>query len=530
MSQGLSDLDDAVLASRTAPEILSAVSQVVWAVMHGTTCPKEMVPSQNDLRESWEILGDAVEETMERLNAVLVDRANDSVDFAHWEIVERVAEPAGSPLPGWETPRLAAIRYHTDPESGIVSLKILPLEHVHAEWLKVQVGKKVRHPLAPLVAAWQKRPLVVEPDRRTTAIIPASARVRELVQVRLTDMPAASGLPSLGLQTEGMALLPGFEHDRANPLLLLYDASRTVPAHGENEVPLPFRLWILGVTAASIGPYHQLRRMRLTLRDMSEWLWPGGWHRGRDLPKLRQTLQSLVYLYMPWERRQWLSVRPVTLPGETTRLDDILYLDVELPPGSEQGPMISRPHLSRYGAESARKFRGYLAASYYLDTYGTRNGKVIQATRPEVVRDEQGQILGADSQPLRDRSGKLADRYTDPRAVRTGRRERNPAVDRYPVQGAKDILRMVYPLGVDDRKNRKRAREALEALAGDGVILLETGKVRSGEQGLRILPPHGWGPDWSVDSPAQPATPTCPTGHADLPNRPRRPAQPATLS
>ena len=501
MSQGLSDLDDAVLASRTAPmipKILSAVSQVVWAVKHSTTCPTEMVPSQRDLHESWEeILGDAVEETMERLNAVLVDGANACGDFAHWEILERVVGPTGDLFPGWETPLLAAMWYHADPESGSVSVKILTLEHVHAEWLRVQARNNVRHPLAPLVAAWQKRPLVVDPVHRTTAIIPASARVRELVQVQLTAMPAASGLPSLGPKAAGMALLP-----RANSLLLLYDASRTAPSHGENEVPLPFRLWILGVTAASIGPYHQLRRVRLTLRDMSEWLWPGGWHRGRDLPRLRQTLQHLVCLYMPWERRLWLSVRPVTLPGETTRLDDTLYLDVELPPGSEQGPMISRPHLSRYGAESARKFRAYLGISYYIDTYGTRKGKVIQATRPEVLRDEQGQILGVDGKAVRDRRGRPTDRYTDPRAVRTGRRERNPAVDRYPVQGAKDMLRMVYPLGVDDRKNRKRAREALEALAGDGVILLEAGKARSGEQGLRILPPHGWGPDWSVDSPA----------------------------
>ena len=500
MNRDSSDLDFAVLDARTAPEILSAVSRVVWATGQSTECPAEMIPSENDLLEWWEVVPvDATEEAAQRLNSVLVDRADCPRDITHWELIERVYGPGSTTLPGWEGPLLAAMVYHTDPDSGTTSIKILPLADVHTEWLKVY--DRVRHPLAPLVTAWQKRPLLVEPDRRTTAIIPAPARVRDLVP--LPDMPAASGLASLGPMTEGMALLPNFEHDRANPLLLLHDASGTSPSDGENEVPLPFRLWILGVTAASIGPHHQLRRVRLTLRDMADWLWPGGWHRGRDLPKLRQTLQHLVHIYIPWERRLWLSVRAVTLPGETTRLDDTLYLDVELPPGSGQGPMISRPHLSKYGAESARKFRGYLAASYYIDTYGTRKGRIIQATRPEVMRDEQGQIVGVDGQPLRDRRGRPIDRYTDPRAVRTGRRERNPAVDRYPVLGPRDVFRLVYPQGVaDDRWNHARARETLEGLANDKVILLETARTRSGEQGLRILPPHGWGPDWSLDPPA----------------------------
>ena len=119
------------------------------------------------------------------------------------------------------------------------------------------------------------------------------------------------------------------------------------------------------------------------------------------------------------------------------------------------------------------------------------------------MRDEQEQIVGVDGQPLRDRRGRPIDRYTDPRAVRTGRRERNPAVDRYPVLGPRDVVRLVYPQGVaNDRRNRARARETLERLANDKVILLETARTRSREQGLRILPPHGWGPDWSLDPPA----------------------------
>ena len=438
----------------------------------------------------------ALEEVERRLTQVLGE-----VDHAYEEMLEllelRVLAFFGAGIHGQFIPRLQDVGA---PGMGFGF-------HFDISSLAAQHSGGTGFCLSPLIYEWlNSQPKVVGPNRRSTAIIPSPAKVRDLVQ--MTELPVASGLTSLGPMTEGMALLPTFEHNRANPLLLLYDASGIAPSYGDNEVPAPFRLWMLGVMAASIGPYHQFHRVRLTLRDMSEWLWPRGWHRGRDIPKLRQALQRLVYLYMPWERALWLSVRPVALPGEETRLDDLLYLDVQLPPGSEQGPMISRAHLSGYGAESAKKFRGYLAASYYLDTYGTRKGRIIQATRPEVLRDEQGQILGADGKPLRDRRGRLVDRYTDPRAVRTGKRERNPMVDRYPVLGAKDILRLVSPLGVDDRKNRKRARETLEALATDGVILLEEGRTRSGEGGLRILPPPAWGPDWRPDSlPSQPRPP-----------------------
>ena len=49
-------------------------------------------------------------------------------------------------------------------------------------------------------------------------------------------------------------------------------------------------------------------------------------------------------------------------PGEDATLDDLVLIDVELPPGAGHGPPIDRPTLAQLGVESAPRFRAYIAA------------------------------------------------------------------------------------------------------------------------------------------------------------------------
>ena len=86
-------------------------------------------------------------------------------------------------------------------------------------------------------------------------------------------------------------------------------------------------------------------RLLCNLRDVCTWLWPNGWNRGRDLPRLREGLRNLYQLGIIWNRGEWLLVRPVKLPILETRLDDYLIVDVTGLPGSDRGPMIDTQRL-----------------------------------------------------------------------------------------------------------------------------------------------------------------------------------------
>ena len=48
-------------------------------------------------------------------------------------------------------------------------------------------------------------------------------------------------------------------------------------------------------------------------------------------------------------------------PGRNAQLDDLVILDVMLPPGCGVGPVITRPELVQLGVTSAPRFRAYLA-------------------------------------------------------------------------------------------------------------------------------------------------------------------------
>ena len=44
--------------------------------------------------------------------------------------------------------------------------------------------------------------------------------------------------------------------------------------------------------------------------------------------------------------------------------DDVVLIDVELPPGSAHGPVIDRRELAGLGVDSAPRFRAYIAAQF----------------------------------------------------------------------------------------------------------------------------------------------------------------------
>ena len=85
--------------------------------------------------------------------------------------------------------------------------------------------------------------------------------------------------------------------------------------------PITPRLWF-GFQMALPREIRDGREARLnfTLRELVSWLWPNGWERRTDLPRLAQGLHDLNQLGIVYERVKWLLVRPVKTPTWETRL------------------------------------------------------------------------------------------------------------------------------------------------------------------------------------------------------------------
>lgn len=194
-------------------------------------------------------------------------------------------------------------------------------------------------------------------------------------------------------------------------------------------------------------------------------------------------------------------------------------------------PMWGRLSTAAFCGNSAsvarRLYRGYLSLCFDWDYYAGHRGKLPLPTRPEVLRDpatkvllnaEGTPILGAvikddEGRPRKDRGGNYiaagsmpAKAWNDPRAVRTGRREPNPEIQRYRVYEVDDLVRLCYPVTVYDDQNTRRqarlmARRAIEVIEEKGGCIIEPLAPRGGAHRpppWRILPPDLDGQDDST--------------------------------
>ena len=369
------------------------------------------------------------------------------------------------------------------------------------EWAALPPKNKPRFPLTPVIKAWHRNPTDVEPERRSTAIIPMTTRLRGVGQLAF-DLGSLSGLPLLGeLPQQTIAThLPGLDPvDDAmlvSPLLLLYDHSNLPYRSGGHGAPCSMRLWMESVMSIGLSERGNAGRMTFDVREVIDWLWPNGTFRTtRHMEQLVRAVTAVNHSLIRWKGGYWAAVLIRNYPATP---DDRLMMDVELPPGSGRGPLIHRMVLRHYGVKSATLYRAYLATVYMWDEFGTHAGKVIQATRPAVLRDESGSILDQRGRKIVDRDGRQVRRWSHPRAVPLGEREPNPATSRYPLLTEEDLLTMVNATGSDlSRAAKKTARRVFGQMAEDGVIIMDDQiTAANGQQGFRILPPENWGPDW----------------------------------
>jgi len=385
---------------------------------------------------------------------------------------------------------------------------------VHADWCPA--APQLDHPIAPLLAAWQRlAPVVVEADHHPRAILPGS--LRDATRDHETLPLALDRITPLGpIREPEQGYLPGLEPAPSLvppvPWLTLYDLTGAGPVQTRGRgAPLAQRLFVEVLTAVHVGDRDPEWNTAppITLRDLFNWCWPryfdpskwnkqakewgamsGGYQRNKHLDPLRRALVEVDNLRVLYDRYDRRLIRVDDLPTKATALDDPIRFHVRHLPGSDRGPMLDRATARRWGVVSAPAWRGTIRLAYLWDEAKGRNhGARVYATRPVVARGPGGVVLGADGRPLRDRRGAVVTDWSDPRAVVLGTdrkpagegnpaaHERNPAADRVPVLGPDDRIRLAYDdnLNLPASTRRSRLHEANEALrekeaAGELVI------------------------------------------------------------
>ena len=363
-------------------------------------------------------------------------------------------------------------------------------------------GRSQIHPLAPLLKAWFERPQPVTPDLRPKGTVPVTLLDRQARQGKLIDIPSShvEDVPD-------PVYLPGLEppaREKAPHILALFDLSgvpATLVANRRGEHPA--RRLLLEVVVSAPIRSRLWATFAVELREIRDWLWPGGWRPYRDWPRLKQILNVLNNARLPWEgeldgrwqRKRWLPVSVIEYPDDPD-LDATVIFEVRIPPGGEQGPLIDRARLRAYGAASAPAWRGYLHAAYHWNQHLSHQGKPLLPTRPVVERGDGDAILDKDGRVVSGPGGLPVKSWADPRAVRTGEIEENPTARRfggYRVFTAEDLAHWCFPgellVGGKLREYRRRAAAVFATMGEDGAVVLDEGSTPEGAPGWRVFRP-----------------------------------------
>ena len=263
--------------------------------------------------------------------------------------------------------------------------------------------------LTPLVRAWldaQPRPEHAETrqDRRVLPRIEVADKRKAQLAAFLADADSAEA-------TAELPLFPEAPKRKQVPLLDLCDAAGLpVLAKGQGA-PLLMRLIVQGLMA--VKP--ELRRrtsvpFQLTLRELVGLLYPNGWNRTLQWPRLLRALKQVDDVYYPMlVDGRVFNVWPLKLnraPADDPRLDDPISFAAYFPPGTGAGPTIDLPELAKLGNKDVASYRAYIGAMSVAWRTGVtrvpvRGGQWLWASDPDaygvLTADDRRRIaFGAD--------------------------------------------------------------------------------------------------------------------------------------
>ena len=415
---------------------IEKVARAVWAKDNpGKNCPPDRIPTESDLA-AWlpEFPEAAHLEAGERLAALygLSDgggcrwKQGRTVMGKTWRSTGRTTYmPNGDmefenvEVPNAEGIPVGTIRVTLNAEErpgpdGLGGGSMGTLEEVHKAWRATPDEHRPKHPLAPLVKAWQERPTDVKPDRSKKGIFPMIfiKRTQSTLPGLVVSSPP-NELPGLVKQPAEQATFPWLEPVRKQPAILaLFDQAGGRSGRQRGIAPVELRCFVEALIASRRqdrnGGLHRIRPF--TIREIAgEWLqWnlkhyrPGHITTGR---RLQEGLRRMRDLYIPIGNEGGFYF-PLLLSGVSSwGLHGQVSFLSQMPRGSEVGPSVNRNVLRVLGKLSEPAYRAYLALCIEWDRYGGHKGKLILPTQPIAKRDNQRHILDARGQIVTGKGG-----------------------------------------------------------------------------------------------------------------------------
>ena len=332
---------------------------------------------------------------------------------------------------------------------------------VHSDWLSMPEATRPRHPLAPLLTAWQARTRPGTPFRpRKRASVPRLHRVPddEAMQLFKTEPPQGQIALTFGRDFEVVDSCVSW-------LLEMYAQAGSSKVGDKRSLAWSFRI-VIGalVNLAQADRDGHSRDLTFTVDEIVDWLelakggrWP---NRARDYPRLADALDELQsYRVTVGKLRFWLA-SAYGIPAVYEK-DAPCVLTVRTPPSAATGMSIDWPRFRVEAAASALRGRGYLSLMALLDR-SARRGHPITRLIPAPALD-------VDGKPQRRKGGAI---------VRTGELIPNPAANFAPLLPERDIARF---LGMgDSRMARHRARRTITDFAKGPNAIIDLEPVPKG--------------------------------------------------
>ncbi len=529
--------------AQTAPEILEALARGYWPEDHeGEPCPDDQIPTAQVLI-LW--LHDEAPESVRQatLKTIFNLLSKDSLPGRSWGMLSRKAgaciQLQKDPTPSesdWREIEAAiqTQREKEDPGRGVTPVARWMVEAVHEAWtpLRREDRPSDAHPLTLAIRAWQDRPKRAQRNTRKDIILPEpdwsnipTPDLRSEHGTLFSTLPDTTGLHPI--QPDLFSSLPAVKNPlgRGNIIprslpLETYDAAvNGIRDDSRGGTPLALRLWVEAIVSVPLQDQDQKVRLVITLEELICALWPKGWGGPkRDGPKLERAFNLIGRMLIPWKSGRWLAVVIRNRPHYRD-MESPIVIDVELPPGSQGGPLVYRPMLYKYGVWNSAAFRLSLTLPAFWNRHLTYRMKKRERTAymrippriQQVRRNKAGVILHADThEPLYDKKGRPVKHWNDQRGW-VGETERNPALKRLPRLAPSDLLEAgaSYAARRTPTARRKALYDVRYGLGimqkeGDLVLVDEGGKVvQTDENGNLLLerrgaplipqPPDWWG-------------------------------------
>lgn len=489
-------------AARALPEVLDALARHAWWTRYKTepdkreACPSDMIPSEADLVE-WlpECPESGRQESAQLVEAMLsppaqllgltfpfnskAKRQRPSVVFKPVGLLqntEPVIELSGKHL-GVYVVSEAMTWGHlwqlwmARPNKSFPVPDRTSLETLHWVWRTLPAQDRPRHFLAPLVQAWQRRPVPGRDWKLTSrAYLPGPMKRDENLD-RLPDFPRADTPPQPKQKFLWSYMEPAVTRC-PSWLLWLFDRVGGVSMSAGRGAPWEMRLFIgalLHLAVPDRDGNWRIRRFPTT--DVIKWLHPNGWeNQRRDWHRFPEALdrmaRDLGWVPVPGIGRVAM-IFPSVIPEKPS--DPLVEFMIRLPASGAKGARMDWPRLCLYGTKSAGLYRAYLSAAALLERSAHRGMPITQTIGKP--------LLLPDGRPRRRKGGALVRSRTE--------REPNPAAQFQPVLSNADLATMIG-FNAGTRKQRFAARKHFEQLHADGVI-----RMGHHKGGVQLFGPDG---------------------------------------